>query len=430
MGKEANIAIAFKYCAKGCGTDFYYGYSVEQTVGAIEVSEDLARFPIILFDNTGDLKQRSTSYDRVLVIYLFRSVHKDEAFGEVSELNRYPQFVTIAAGAHPSGDPVGTLRYFDYAVVGDCELALCDLLNRLVNERTPDLKGVWYKNNGQVVKGGRAVLSDLNVIPPFAPKHRLFGPIEITRGCPWACKFCCVSYIYGGKLRHRNVEEIAKWVEVAKNDGRRVINFLTPNAFCYGSDSLRDPRRIRKEKIEELLTKLARIGGMKIIFGNYLSNVRPDFVSEDLIELVKQYTATPTIHMGGQSGSDRILKISRVGYTVEDIRNAVKIVRGAGLNASVDFIFGLPGETERDRKKTLQFIKELVAMGVKPRIHAFMPLPGTPFESEEAGMVPLKYRQILERMAAHKQVMTPFEYEEIPWNTETEQYLEPCGVLF
>ena len=417
-------AIAFKYCGKGCGTDFYYGYSVEQAVGAIEVSNKLSSLPLILFDKIAELKEKVAPFDRVFTIYLFRSVHAPEAFAECLELKKNTKFVTIGAGAHPSGDPFGSLQYLDYVVVGDCEIAIRELLSYLIEEKEPQIRGVWYSKDREIINGGRTKFIDLNTIPPFAPEHKLFAPIEITRGCPWGCKFCCVPYIYGGKLRHRSVEGIVKWVKVAKEGGKRVINFLTPNAFSYGSDSGRDPKKIRRDKIEELLITLAGLKDVKIIFGNYLSNVRPDFVSEDLIELVKKYTQTPTIHMGGQSGSNRILEISRVGYTVEDIRKAVKIVRNAGLNASVDFIFGLPEETEKDRKETLRFIKELIALGAKPRIHAFMPLPGTPFHDQLHGKVPDKYRDLFQKWAIRKHVMIPFEYEEIPWNTDTELLME------
>jgi B12-binding domain/radical SAM domain protein len=412
------IAIAFKYCGRGCGTDFYYGYSVEQTIGAIEVDDNLSSLPILLFDNAAELYEKSLSFDRVLTVYLFRSVYAPEVWAESLELRNDARFVTIGAGTHPSGDPIGSLQYLDYVVVGDSEIAIRELLTCLIEDRTPQLSGVWYTQGEKIIEGGRAKPIDLDMIPPFAPKHKLFSPIEITRGCPWACRFCSVTYVYGGKLRHRSVEEIIRWVKVANEGGIKVINFLTPNAFCYGSESVRDPKKIRKEKIEELLSRLARIEDVKIIFGNYLSNVRPDFVSEDLIDLVKRYTQTPTIHMGGQSGSNRILQISRVGYTVEDIRQAVKVVRNSGLNASVDFIFGLPGETEKDRKETLRFIKELIALGARPRIHAFMPLPGTPFYNQAPGKVPTKYREALLKWAAHKQVMIPFEYEEVPWRSD------------
>lgn len=426
---QMKTALAFKYSAKGCGSDFYYGYSVEQTVGAVEADRNLMRLPIILFDNVFELNQKSASFDRVLVTYLFRSVYKREVSAEISELKKYRKFVTVGAGAHPSGDPVGSLAYFDYVIVGDCESALPSLLNCLIDGETPKLRGVWYRNNGNIIRGGHSTPIDLNQIPPFAPKHKLFSPIEITRGCPWACKFCSVTYIYGRKLRHRSVEEIVRWVNEAKEGRKKVINFLTPNAFSYGSDGGHGSRDIRRDKIEELLTSLAKIEGVKTIFGNYLSNVRPDYVSEDLIELVKKYTQTPTIHMGGQSGSNEILEISQVGYAVQDIRNAVKIVRKAGLNASIDFIFGLPGETEKERRETLRFIKELMALGAKPRIHAFMPLPGTPFQKQEPGKVPFRYKAIFRKMATQKQATIPFEYEEIPWNTEMEQRLEAVPIM-
>lgn len=72
------VAIAFKYCSKGCGADFYYGYSVEQTVGAIDVSDNVSTLPIILFDNVAELKEKAASFDRIFTIYLFRSVHASD----------------------------------------------------------------------------------------------------------------------------------------------------------------------------------------------------------------------------------------------------------------------------------------------------------------------------------------------------------------
>lgn len=411
---KINYAVAFKYCKKGCGKDYYYGYSVEQTVGTIEQDQQLNKVSIILFDNLSELDIKSRSFDKIIVIYLFRSVYREEAFQEAIKLKNQPKFIMIASGAHPSGDPIGTLKYFDYVVVGDCEIAIRDLIKNIIegNER-PQIKGVWYKVNNKLIKGGRAELVDLNKIPPFAPKHNLFAPIEITRGCQYGCKFCCVTYIYGGKLRHRKIDEIVKWVKIMKKYGRKVVNFLTPNAFSYG---FLNGGVIAKDKIEKLLQSLAKIKGVKIIFGNYLSNVRPDFVSEDLIKLVKKYTQTPTIHMGGQSGSDRILKIVNVGYTVDDIKKAVKIVRGFDLKCSVDIIFGLPGEEETDRKKTIKLIDFLVAQGAKPRIHTFMPLPGTPFADSPAGKIPLEYKKLFRKLAQERKVMLPFEYEEAAYH--------------
>lgn len=403
-------AIAFKFCDRGCGTDFYYGYSVQQTVGVIECDAQLGKLPLILFDDYDDLTTKASTFERVIVVYLFRSADRKEVFGELPRVAAHSEFLSVGAGAHPSGDPAGTLQYFDYAVVGDCEIAVRDLIETILGHQLAFPVGTWYKSNGEIMKGGTAKPVDLNLIPAFAPKNDLIAPIEITRGCCWGCKFCSVPYIYGGKLRHRSIDQIVKWAKIARDKGRKVINFLTPNAFSYAS---KGGREIRLDKIEMLLSSLSRIKGVKIVFGNYLSNVRPDFVNQDTIALVKKYTQTPTIHMGGQSGSDRILRSSRTGYTVDDIRRAVQIVRKAGLNCSVDFIYGLPGETRQDRTKTMNFIIELLHLGAKPRIHAFMPLPGTPFEHEPRGKVPAKHKERFVPMARSKQVMTPFEYEEV-----------------
>ncbi len=410
MRTNKKWALAFKYCGKGCGTDFYYGYSVEQTVGTIEEDNQLSKLPLLLFDDDNELIKKSLSFDKTIVIYLFRSVSKKEVFKEATKLKGNSRFILVAAGTHPSGDPQKTLEYFDYVVVGDCEIVIRDLIkNILKGKMFPEIKGVWYKKNKRLVSGGRAEFVDLNKIPAFAPKHGLFSPIEITRGCPYYCHFCSIPYIYGGKLRHRDIGEIIKWVKIAKKHNRRVINFLTPNAFSYGSP---DGKIIKKGKIRELLKRLAEIKGVTIIFGNYLSNIRPDFISEELMSLVKEYTKTKTVHIGGQSGSDGVLKRVNAGYTVNDVKKAVKIIKKLGFNCQVDIIFGLPEETEADRKKTLDFINFLIDQGVKPRIHAFMPLPGTPFSKKPAGKIPLEYKKHFRELAHNKKVMLPLEYEE------------------
>lgn len=404
-------AIAFKYCKKGCGTDYYYGYSVEQTIGTLEFDDKLNAFTIILFDDINSLITKTKSFDKVMVAYLFRTVYKDEVFSEVAALKNNKRFVTIGMGAHPSGDPIGTLDYFDYAIVGDCEYTFQELVKNITENATDfKIKGIWYKKDGEIINGGKAKPVDLNNIPPFSPKHHLFAPIEITRGCPWRCKFCCIPYVYGNKPRHRSIEEIINWVEIAKKTcGTKVINFLTPNSFCYGSVN---GRKIMIDKIEELLQSLAKIDNVKIIFGNYLSNARPDYVSEELLKIIKTYTQTPTIHLGGQSGSNRILELSRVGYTVEDVKNAVREVRKNGFNVQVDIIYGLPFETYEDRRQTLELINFLIRHRAKPRIHTFVPLPGTPFANEPQNRISPVYKKIFRRLATDDKVMIPFEYEE------------------
>ncbi len=50
-----------------------------------------------------------------------------------------------------------------------------------------------------------------------------------------------------------------------------------------------------------------------------------------------------------------------------------------GFEPVVDFIVGLPNETEESQRKSIELMKWIMAKGGKVRAHYFMPpLPGTP----------------------------------------------------
>ena len=66
------------------------------------------------------------------------------------------------------------------------------------------------------------------------------------------------------------------------------------------------------------------------------------------------------IHLPVQSGSDRVLKAMRRGYTRGQYLDLIGRLRAAapGLSVSTDFIVGYPGETEEDFKDTLTLVRE------------------------------------------------------------------------
>ena len=98
-----------------------------------------------------------------------------------------------------------------------------------------------------------------------------------------------------------------------------------------------------------------------------------------------------------------MLDLSHRGHTVEDIYRAVQITLDAGFIANVDFIFGMPGETEGDQAHTRKVIEDLAAMGARIHSHAFMPLAGTPWADAPPGDVDPKTRDLLERLTGSGQ---------------------------
>src|SRR3990172_3477378 len=131
--------------------------------------------------------------------------------------------------------------------------------------------------------------------------------IEITRGCPFSCAYCANPQLFGHAMRHRSIDMVSKYAKFLRD-----VRFTSPNAFAYGSDG----KLPRIEKIESLLRTLSP---GRIFFGTFPSEVRPEFIKGNILELVSDYCENTVINMGGQSGSQRILEIIGRKHTVEDI---------------------------------------------------------------------------------------------------------------
>jgi B12-binding domain/radical SAM domain protein len=308
----------------------------------------------------------------------------------------------IAGGPHATGVPEGTLALgFDIVVIGEAEESFPELVGALSNGSSfSDLKvvkGIAYTENGAIVKTGRRRPVDVNDFAPFSVRRNRLSPIEISRGCPHACRFCQTSFIFGARMRHRSIQEIVKYIKLSKDNGTKDFRFISPNALAYGSD---DGKTVNLEAVETLLREASRVTGKDhLFFGSFPSEVRPEAVSKDALELITGLTATKQLVVGAQTGSQRMLDLLHREHTVEDILNAVGRILKAGLAVSVDFIFGLPGEMEKDRRLSIEMIEKLTGMGAKIHSHTFIPLPGTPLSSREAGNIDEELARYLSRLA-------------------------------
>jgi radical SAM superfamily enzyme YgiQ (UPF0313 family) len=106
-----------------------------------------------------------------------------------------------------------------------------------------------------------------------------------------------------------------------------------------------------------------------------------------------------SLSLGAQSGSNRILKEIQRGHTVEDTISAVECCLEHEIVPAVDFIFGLPTETEEDQEKSLDLIRWICKKGGTVRTHYLIPLPGTPYSSAVPAEVSDKVRRELGKLA-------------------------------
>jgi hypothetical protein len=64
------------------------------------------------------------------------------------------------------------------------------------------------------------------------------------------------------------------------------------------------------------------------------------------------------LHMGFESGSERVLKLMGKATTTDIIRRSLEMSSGAGIWNHVMGFFGFPGETYEDAKRSIQFLEE------------------------------------------------------------------------
>jgi len=264
--------------------------------------------------------------------------------------------ITVVGGPHATACPREVAGYADYVVVGEGEYTLPRLLADLARGGEGRIPGVMTDEYNQPPDTSVR----LDAYPAFSEYK---GYIEISRGCPFSCGYCQTPQIFGHCMRHRSIDEIAKYT------GRHSQSrFVTPNAFAYGSDGIHP----RFDKVEHLLKRCHN----PVFFGTFPSEIRPEFVCDESLSLINRYCANTKLHFGAQSGSDNVLRNLKRGHTTEDVIHAVELCRESAITPIVDFIVGLPLETDDDQRATLCLIKWVARFG-KVHVHRFIPLPGT-----------------------------------------------------
>ena len=103
-------------------------------------------------------------------------------------------------------------------------------------------------------------------------------------------------------------------------------------------------------------------------------NTRVNLVTEPMLRLMKK-AGCNFIKVGIESGSERVLKGMNKNITLAQSRLAAGLFRKVAIHWTGYFMIGVPGETEEDIRKTMDFMVELnpdfAAIGV------YEPFPGT-----------------------------------------------------
>jgi ribosomal protein S12 methylthiotransferase len=181
------------------------------------------------------------------------------------------------------------------------------------------------------------------------PAH--YAYLKISEGCDRPCSFCAIP-IMRGKHMSVPMEKIIEQAKHLAKNGTKEIILIAQDLTYYGLDIY------KKRNLAELLEKLSDVEGIDWIRLHY---AYPSGFPLEVLDVMKakknicNYIDIPLQHI-----SDNMLKSMRRGITKEKTMELVTELRKRvpGIAIRTTLICGYPGETEKDHKEMVEWIKE------------------------------------------------------------------------
>ena len=179
---------------------------------------------------------------------------------------------------------------------------------------------------------------------------RTRASVKIQEGCNQICAYCIVPKVRG---REKSIDKklITNEINDLHERGYKEIILTGTQLGTYGFDLI-------NENLETLIKFIMTETSIERL---RISSIQAHEISEDLLEIYKQYShrICNHFHLALQSGSNNILKLMRRKYNNNDYLKAVNLIKSNLINPSIstDVIVGFPSETEKDFNDTLKIIK-------------------------------------------------------------------------
>jgi MiaB-like tRNA modifying enzyme len=212
---------------------------------------------------------------------------------------------------------------------------------------------------------------DKSILPKLWRKNEVIRIVQICEGCADSCRYCCTR-LARGPIFSFKTENIVEEVRRGVLEGAKEFWLTAQDTSAYGIDS--------GENLAELVKKVTEVSGQFYVRIGMMNPHHTLKILDELIEAYKSPKVFKFLHLPVQSGSNRVLKMMRRRYSVEDAEHIIESFRKVfpKLTFATDIIVGYPGEEEEDFLKTLEFLER-----TKPDIvnlSKFGKRPGTDVE--------------------------------------------------
>ena len=326
-----------------------------------------------------------------------------------------PDVPVVLGGWHPSTLAEQSLKstYIDVVVRGQGEITFGEILDRLITQSSLEgVKGCSYRTEeGKIVHNPPRKTVDISALPPKAyhlvdiePYAKLCGRRWIyytsSHGCPYDCSFCSNASLYGRAWNALPADRVVHELE-------EVVTRFNLQLVSVVDDNFLVDRQRGVDIAAGLLESGVKFDWCVQTTANFLLRS-----SDEEVHLLRQ-AGLSRVFIGAESGSDDVLRsVNKVRFQATKILHQVaeKCYR-AGITCTFSLIFGLPGETEDDRRQTLAMIRDIKGRYPTTEFHSniYTPYPGAP-NYRQAVEMGLKEPDSLEQWA----VFYP-KFQRLPW---------------
>ncbi len=292
---------------------------------------------------------------------------------------RFPRVPIVWGGYFPSiyTDAALNAPYVDYAVRGQGEETLLELLQALGGERSlSTIDGLSYKDRcGTHCHNPERTMKGPDDFPWY-PYHRIPAERYLLRtflgnrtavhqasvGCPYACNFCGVITAYGSRERMEapaRTEAVLR--HLARTYGADSVQFFDNNFF------------LREDHARELA------GRLEPLRLRWWCEARIDILlrySDATLEAIRR-AGCAMIFFGAESGSDWALREMNKHLTAAQTLELAARIRHFGIVPEFSFVVGNPRDPERDTRECLAFVRKIKHLNPQAEIilNHYTPVP-------------------------------------------------------
>jgi len=259
----------------------------------------------------------------------------------------------IMGGPHVTYLAEEALGHADFVIRGEGEQALMELIDARENGGDySEVSNLSYRKDREIIHNPKQPPADNLDSLPY-PDFSLLKrdqptkggrstiPVLTSRGCPFDCSFCSVTGMFGKKYRFRSAENVL--AELRQYNSRR-------NMIFFYDDNFTANRKRTKELLEGMIREKFKF--------HWTTQVRADVAKDvDLVRLMKR-AGCHTLYIGFETVNPDSLEEMKKKQTVEEITQAVKVLRKNRIHIHGMFVYGFDHDDWKTVKKTVRFAKK------------------------------------------------------------------------